>query len=326
MRLLVGLLLFLGLAGPALALCEGSDLIAELPAETRASLDAAVAETPYPEGLLWQATRGDTRLTIFGTYHIRHKRTEAHANALAPVIARADAAYFEMNRDDKARTQRAFGSDPSLMFITQGPTLPDLLSEAEWQLFKTQMEARGFPSFMAAKMKPIWGSMMLGIGPCQARSGALDAEGIDMALAESAATQGVPDLSLEDWRTVMTLTDGYDMDEQLEMLRLSFAFADHADDLQHTLLQRYLSGEIALLWEYSRLLSVEQGGKTAVEEFAQFEDILLTQRNRAWVELLQEQSGDIFIAAGAAHLPGENGVLQLLEQQGFDIAPLPFDP
>ncbi len=328
MRLVFGFLVFIGLAGPAAALCEGTDLIAEMPANTRAQLDAAVADTPHPTGLLWQAIRGDTRLTIFGTYHIRHDLTEAHAAALSPLIGDADVAYFEMNLTDKAKAQTAFGSDPSLMFITQGATLPDLLGEDDWQLFKSQMEARGFPGFMAAKMKPIWGSMMLGIGPCQARSGALNAEGIDMLLAKTAQAQGVPDLSLEDWRTVMTLTDAYDMDEQIEMLRLSFAFADDADDLQYTLLQRYLSGEVALVWEYSRYLSLRSGGDAAEEEFAQFEDLLLTRRNRAWVDLLLDQAvgKSVFLAAGAAHMPGETGVLRLLENEGFTVTPLPFDP
>ncbi|MFD1508102.1 TraB/GumN family protein [Lacimonas salitolerans] len=326
MRFLIGFLMFIGLTGPALAQCEGRDLIADLPADERSALDAAVAGTPYPQGLLWQATRGETRMVIFGTYHIRHDLTEAHLEALRPHLAAADVAFFEMNLADKALAQTAFASEPDLMFITDGPTLPDLLPEDEWQLFKRQMEARGFPGFMAAKMKPIWGTMMLGIGPCQAQSGAMQATGIDEALATAAADLDVPDRSLEDWRTVMTLTDAFDSDQQIEMLRLSFAFADQADDLQHTLLQRYLAGEVALIWEYSRKLSLEQGGPTAIEDFALFEDLLLTQRNTAWVDLLLDQPGDIFVAAGAAHLPGETGVLNLLEQEGFAIERLPFDP
>ncbi|HAR53445.1 MAG TPA: TraB/GumN family protein, partial [Roseovarius nubinhibens] len=36
--------------------------------------------------------------------------------------------------------------------------------------------------------------------------------------------------------------------------------------------------------------------------------------------------GDIFVAVGAAHLPGDRGVLNLLESKGFRITPLPFSP
>lgn len=326
MRLVLGFLMFFGLTGPALAQCQGRDLIADLPTDQRAALDVAVADTPFARGLLWQATRGDTRMVIFGTYHIRHDLTDAHLDALRPHLAAADTAFFEMNLADKALAQSAFAREPDLMFITDGPTLPDLLSEDEWQLFKTQMQARGFPGFMAAKMKPIWGTMLLGIGPCQAQSGAMQATGIDEALARTATELDVPDRSLEDWRTVMTLIDTFDSGDQIELLRLSFAFADRADDLQHTLLQRYLAGQVALIWEFSRMLSLEQGGPNADRDFATFENLLLTQRNTAWVDLLTQQSGDVFVAAGAAHLPGENGVLHLLEQEGFAITPLPFDP
>lgn len=326
MRFVLGFLMLFGLIGPAAAQCEGRDLIADLPADQRAELDAAVKDTPYSEGLLWQATRGDTRLTIFGTYHIRHDLTGAHLEALRPHLEAADVAYFEMNLADKARAQSDFASEPDLMFITDGPTLPDLLPEDEWQLFKTQMEARGFPGFMAAKMKPIWGTMMLGIGPCQAQSGAMQATGIDEELARAATDLDVPDRSLEDWRTVMTLIDRFDSGDQIELLRLSFAFADQADDLQHTLLQRYLAGEVALIWEFSRKLSLDQGGPDAERDFARFEDLLLTERNTAWADLLEDQSGEVFVAAGAAHLPGKTGILHLLEQEGFRIERLPFDP
>ena len=325
MRFLLFVLFFL--ATPLRAFdCGGTDLLPSLPLETRLKLEAAAGLHPHAEGLFWRATRGDTRLTIFGTYHIRHELTDAHLDTLRPHLAGADVAFFEMNLADKALAQAAFATEPDLMFITEGPTLPDLLPEDEWQMFRSQMEARGFPGFMAAKMKPIWGTMMLGISPCQAQSGAMQATGIDEALARAAADLDVPDRSLEDWRTVMTLIDSFDSGDQIELLRLSFAFADQADDLQYTLLQRYLTGEVALIWEFSRKLSLEQGGPNADRDFATFEDLLLTRRNTDWVDLLLGQSGDVFVAAGAAHLPGENGVLHLLEQEGFAITPLPFDP
>ena len=37
-------------------------------------------------------------------------------------------------------------------------------------------------------------------------------------------------------------------------------------------------------------------------------------------------SGDAFVAVGAAHLPGETGVLNLLAKKGFSITRLPFAP
>ena len=65
----------------------------------------------------------------------------------------------------------------------------------------------------------------------------------------------------------------------------------------------------------------------AAEDVEQFEKAILTDRNVAWVDLLvglEEQN--IVAAFGAGHLPGELGVLYLLEQQGFEITQLPVEP
>ena len=145
-------LLFLLFPFSAMAACDGRDLIDDLSAEERAQLEAQVAATVYPEGLLWRATRDDgTEITIFGTYHFRHEQTDAHLELLKPLIEAADDVYLEISNADQDQMQRDMAQDPSIMFITEGPTLPDLLGEDDWQAFSEQMKARNIPAFMAAK-------------------------------------------------------------------------------------------------------------------------------------------------------------------------------
>jgi len=53
-------------------------------------------------------------------------------------------------------------------------------------------------------------------------------------------------------------------------------------------------------------------------------DILLYNRNRNWIvklkDLLPRKS--MVIAVGAGHLPGENGVINLLRKEGFKVTPV----
>jgi hypothetical protein len=51
---------------------------------------------------------------------------------------------------------------------------------------------------------------------------------------------------------------------------------------------------------------------------------LVDKRNLRMVRRMQDvlAQGNAFIAIGALHLPGENGVLHLLEQQGFTVTPV----
>lgn len=328
MRLLFSALVVIMQATMLHAMCEGTDLIATMPATERDALQESAEATPYPKGLLWQATRGDTQIVFFGTYHFPHAQTAAHLSALKPRIEAADRIYLEVSNDDQAKLQSEMSRDPSIMFITTGPTLPDLLGEKDWATYKAAMAERAIPGFMAAKFKPVWAAMMLGIGPCEVRSGAMEAHGIDMQIGEHAAAIGNPSRSLEDYRTLLTMLDSFPQEDQLDMIRLFFAWSGSADDMAYTLRQRYLAQDIGIIWEYSRHVSLKFGGPNAEQDFALMEQQLLIDRNKGWVELLLNEATDkqVFVAVGAAHLPGDDGVLNLLTQEGFDITALDFNP
>jgi len=51
---------------------------------------------------------------------------------------------------------------------------------------------------------------------------------------------------------------------------------------------------------------------------------LLTVRNHNWAEIMPEmiRKQSILFAVGAAHLPGKNGIIELLRKQGFTITPV----
>ena len=53
-------------------------------------------------------------------------------------------------------------------------------------------------------------------------------------------------------------------------------------------------------------------------------DLLLYDRNRRWVSLMPEQmkEGSILFAVGAGHLPGDQGVIKLLQKQGYSVKPM----
>ena len=56
----------------------------------------------------------------------------------------------------------------------------------------------------------------------------------------------------------------------------------------------------------------------------QYDDILLNNRNRNWVEKLKKimPAKALVIAVGAGHLPGDKGVIKLLRKEGFTVTPV----
>jgi hypothetical protein len=328
MARLFAVLLLIIPASPLWAMCEGTDLITALDTSERATLEAHAQNTAYGTGLFWHATKGSSEITLFGTYHFKHDQTAAHLDLLKPHINQADVVFLEVSNADKKQLQREMATDPSIMFITQGETLPDLLGPEDWKRLVEEMRMRAIPGFMVAKFKPFWAAMMLGIGPCETRSGMTGAKGIDEQIGSYADTIGKNSRSLEDYRTILTLMDDFPLEEQINMIRLFFAWADQADDISYTLLTHYLKQEIALIWEYSRLISLRYGGDNAKAEFELFEQKLLIDRNAQWMNVILDAApnASLLIAVGAGHLPGEAGLLRLLENQGYEITRLPFEP
>jgi len=332
MRLRALALLLTTLLAPALqarAECAGQDLIATLPADDRAALDSATSTVPYPEGNHWLARRGATEIGVIGTYHLYDARMAGLTERLAPVIEGAEALFVEATEAEVARLQSEIARDPSRLFLTTGPTLPEALAEPEWNRLKAEFAARGIPPFMGAKFQPWYVSVLLAIPACLTEGGQEPRKGLDHLLMQRAAGAGVPTHALEPWDTALGLFDALPFDKQIDMLRASLPLASQAEDSLATLEEAYFRQEHRLIWEYSRLVALtapEADTDEVAADFALMEEALLTARNRAWIDrLLPEAEGRrVVMAVGAAHLSGPAGVLQLLKDRGFALERRPF--
>ncbi len=60
------------------------------------------------------------------------------------------------------------------------------------------------------------------------------------------------------------------------------------------------------------------------EGIGQYEDLLIFNRNRNWVQKLKTIMHDrpVTIAVGAGHLPGKKGVIELLRKEGYSVKPV----
>ncbi len=328
-RLILATLLTSLLVQPAIAMCEGPSMYDRLTPTDRAALDSAAAATSFGRGLAWTATLGDATLTIIGTMHITDPRHDALMSRIASVLAQADLLLVEATPEDEAAMQAAMVADPSIMLITEGPTLPDLLDADTWETLKSAAESRQIPGFMIAKMQPWFLMITLAIPTCAMADIQSGQRGLDQMLMDNAAAHGVPVQALEPWTTLFTLLTGASFDEQMAMLTSAMMPDELLAEMYVALQDDYFAGRVAEIWELSRFALAYAPGLDKAEAeaaFAQTEQLLLIDRNRSWIPVIEaaaDHNRSIVIAFGAAHLPGETGVLRLLEQKGWTIAPLP---
>ena len=321
-------LAFLFTAGAAQAFCTGNDLRDTFTPAEQAQLDAALESTPFARGNHWIARKGGQTIHVVGTMHLDDPRWGPVMAQIGPVVAGADLLFVEMTGDEQMAMQQALAAQPEKVFITDGPTLPEILSEEDWQRLRSAMAERGLPGFMAAKMQPWMQTLMLGIPACAITNPELAKAGLDFRMMDVARDAGVPVRSLESFEQLYDLIADGTVEEQLEMLMASLPFADQGEDQFITTAALYFDEQTAAAWEFARVISHRTADMSpeAVELLlAEFQTKLLDTRNRAWMgPLLAADARRIVVGVGALHLMGENGVLNLLEQAGYDLERAPF--
>lgn len=305
--------------------CGTRNLITELGTDDRARLDALVAPHAYPEGNLWQATKGNTTVTVVGTIHIPDPRLAPIVDGLRDTVANADLLILEATAEDEAGLASLAAEKPEMFFITEGPTLIDILGEEEWAKVNERLAALGIPGFLAAKFQPWYLSMTLAIPPCALSVIQSGEKGLDRQLEDIANAAGVPLAALDDTEAVLMLFANEPLEDQLDGLRITLETQADGDAASSTLIQAYFDGRVRESWEFGRIQVEQAGIKNGAELFEEVNQSLLIGRNEDWepkMNALIEGKEDVVIAVGAAHLSGESGVLKALERAGYAISPL----
>jgi hypothetical protein len=142
---------------------------------------------------------------------------------------------------------------------------------------------------------------------------------LDFALQLEATKQGKPTHGLETIAEQMGAFDGLSLSDQVSLLAHTIANASELDDQINELLNTYLTRDL------DALVALEVKHRPADDSaYRAFMDRLLRQRNLRMLERMAPRlkEGNAFIAVGALHLPGEEGLLRLLRRAGYRVTPI----
>jgi len=138
-------------------------------------------------------------------------------------------------------------------------------------------------------------------------------KGYETELGKLAKKHKMNILGLETMDYQFSIFEGISIEDQVKAVNIKDLTTNPLDEY-NKLVQIYLDQNLT---ELSRMTAAE----TTIENF---EERFLNQRNRSWVPVITAQikKESTFIAVGAAHLPGEKGVLSLLKAQGYTVEPV----
>jgi hypothetical protein len=313
-------------ADPASAACDGIDLRPHLTPDARARLEAELAKVPFALGNHWIATRNGQRIDIIGTQHSGDARMFAIMRPLRPLIRAADAVFLEVTEAQMLAADSDQSAFARYFLLPPGQRLDRMMSAADWQSLTARLAIHGITAEAAARMQPWYLSDFLTGTDCRKR-GFGARRGLDDRIERSARTAGTPTLGLEEPEAGLAALASMPLSDQVQMLRYDLRSETRHQDLYVTLSEAYFDnrlteGRIVMLWMSYRDLDVPR--REVHRLLASFDRVVLERRNRAWVQRLHvRQEPRLMVAVGAAHLAGDSGVLNLLQQAGYQLRRAP---
>jgi hypothetical protein len=196
------------------------------------------------------------------------------------------------------------------MVYPSGEQLADALPEKLYRQVVAAMAERGMPEASTSRMRP-WVLLMILNMPVNTTGQILDNQLYQRALAE-----GKPISGLETPEEQLDVLSNWPQDKITAWLADTVDHLDEVESMQESLLQAWLDRDLKRLQEISD--SMEFGDAADSEAFT---ERLVNERNVRMVERMVPSlnEGGSFVAIGALHLPGEEGVLNLLSQRGYQL-------
>ncbi|RUW36270.1 MULTISPECIES: TraB/GumN family protein [unclassified Mesorhizobium] len=317
-------LLLAGRAHAEAPACGGSDLLASLAKSDPAAfkkVEAEAAAVPNGKGLLWKLEKsGEKPSYLFGTMHMTDARVTTLPAAAQKAYDGADTVIIETTEVlDKSKMMAAIAAEPGLMMFTDNTTLSSLLSPEDAAVLNKGLDARGIPPATVAKMKPWILSAMVALPACEVARQTAGAPVLDVKLATDAKANGKAVEGLEtvagQLRAMASLPLAFHMKGLVDTLRLG----DKANDLNETMIVLYQRGEIGMFWPLFRTVLPEAENDQA--GYAAFEQTMITSRNKVMVEHAEPilAKGNVFMAVGAMHLPGPEGLVEDFRKAGYSV-------
>ena len=279
-----------------LGACSASEVKSELP----------------PQPPMWIVSDADSEITLYPTLHILPPEIEWKSEELTKRLEAAEEVWFEIKPGSE--------NDPALqqammqLGMAPGSSLSAKLTEEEIAQLKEAIAPMGMPFQAVDSMRPWMVSTFVGVAALMDK-GFDPASGVEQQLIPMVAGKKIR--ALETAQGQLEMLASMPEDVQYEMLRQTLGEMDEGVEMLKELAQDWAVGDVDDLED--ELLDEMKA------DIPEAYDALFTARNKNWVDQIEIEmkgSGTDFIAVGAGHLVGEDGVPAMLRERGYSVTRL----
>ena len=267
----------------------------------------APASQPESQPILWElaSAEGEIEGWLFGTIHALPDGVEWRSALLDGALAEADVLAVEVaSLDDGVElgelfTRLAFDDPPGPLAARVDPALAD-----QYQALLTRAKVRR-SHFDAMET---WAAALT---LAQVAQQAKSENGVDRALIRDFGTREI--VEFEGAETQLRIFDDLPEKEQRDLLN---AVIGETEDYEQDI------GRMARMWQAGDAEQLSALTGEGILADPELYEALLAGRNRAWaaqLENLLSAEARPFVAVGAAHMFGDDGLPALMEARGYTV-------
>ncbi|MGA0559443.1 TraB/GumN family protein [Larkinella sp. VNQ87] len=273
-----------------------------------------VSTTAFSQSLLWKVSGNGLKKPsyLFGTYHIL-KDSYLNQNAkVKTAYEGAEGVVVETEIDSSAMLSMAMRG------LMLNNSLNKLLSAEDYKLVADEFKQRtGYDLGLFNQMKPIVTATMLSLAYVQKESDTLSrftGLPLDLYFSSDGRKRQKTVNTLETMEEQMTFLYDHDpVEKQAQQLVEMVKGKAEMYDLSKSITELYLKQDLQGMWKLNEKHGSSFGDMT----------YLVDERNRNWMKRLPALISirPTFVAVGALHLPGPNGLIELLRKEGYKVEP-----
>lgn len=306
------------------ASCTGRNILTDLQQSDPARYAEVVKEgdaVPNGKGIFWKIEKPGLKPSwLLGSMHVTDPRVLDLPPRTQSAHDGADTIVIESDEIiDEKKATAALLMKPDLMMFTDGTTIEKLLSPDDYQRLEAGLKSRGIPLSAVSRMRPWMISSVVALPGCEMARKAKGVQFLDQKLATDAVAEGKQVKGLETLSEQLQAMAELPTEFHLKSLIETLALGQKMNDVVETMTDLYLSGDIGMTIPMLKTVSPE--GENEDGDYAAFEQRIILDRNKIMAERAAPilANGNVFMAVGALHLPGEGGVIELLRKQGFTV-------
>ena len=276
---------------------------------------AAPSPAPLPDAdpALWVVRDADTIIYLFGTFHLLDGRPWFNDEVRAAFDASDELVLEAILPDNPASLQ------PMVMRYAvdeSGRKLSDRLTPEQNAALNAAIAPLGAQPGAFDRFEPWFVSMTLAVVAAQ-RLGIEAANGPETTLTGAARARNMAISELEGLEWQFQLFDTMPEAQQIAQLVETLEKNDQLDEALAPMLAAWSAGDV------ERLVSIIDANS---DEDPALHRLLFTTRNAnwaGWIEARLARPGTVFVAVGAGHLAGRDGVQAALHARGLHAARVP---